>query len=1194
VPTGLTIGSTAVGFGLAAAEDYRGVYTGVVTTTDRNGWLSRLVGTGVNPSSWTINVGSSPTQSFGTTLSFASAAPTITSLGTTSGPAAGGTTVVITGTNLSSATGVKFGANAATGLTANTATSITATAPAGTGTVDITVTTAGGTSATSAADQFTYIAAPTITSLGTTSGPTAGGTSVAITGTGFTGATAVKFGTTSATGFTVNSATSITATAPAGSAGTVDITVVTVGGTSATSAADQFTYVGAPTVTSLGTTSGPTAGGTSVVITGTNFTGATAVKFGANGSMFAVNSATQITVTAPAGSAGTVDVTVVTAGGTSATSAADQFTYVGAPTVTSLATTSGPTAGGTSVVITGTNLTGATAVNFGATSATTFTVNSATSITATSPAGSGTVDITVTTAGGTSATGAGDQFTYVAAPAVTGINPTSGSTAGGTVVTITGTGFTGATAVSFGGTAATTFSVTNSTTISATTAARVAGAGLNVSVTTPGGTNSANTFYTYAAPSAKLYYITQATGTPAVGDSLWVANTDGTGSTKLQDDNLIENPNALALDLSKHRAFVADSFGGQQKIYTIDLNGTAPVTPVLFYTMGTTPVGGLLMGGPNDMQVDLANGYLYYISTGGSGGTPASGDSLWRINLDGTNNALLFDASSIANASTLALDLPNHRIFVADSFAGQNKIYTVDLSGSFPATPVLFLTIGTAPVGGGPLGGPTCMRVDAAHNLLYYTTTGGSGSTAASGDTLWKVNLDGSGNGVVTDAVAANPNALALDIPNNRALVADSFNGQQALYSINLTTGEATSFISGINLTTHNGIAFAGPTVTTNAATLVTGSGATLNGTANAQNNPGVTVSFDYGTTTAYGTNVAATPSSVSGSTDTSVSAILTGLSAGTYHFRVNAGGVAGADQTFTTTASLPTVTSISPTSGPTAGGTPVVITGTNFTGATAVKFGVTNAAGFVVNSATSISATAPAGAGTVDVTVTTVGGTSATGAGDQFTYVPAPTVASISSTKANGSYNAAVLVPITVTFSAAVTVTGTPTLALNSGGSASYGSGSGTSTLTFNYTVGAIDNATLLDCSSTTALALAGGTINATTGGTAANLTLPTPGGANSLGVNKALVIDTTPPTITSIVRQNPTGQTTASNVVTFRVTYSEPVTVPGASNFSVVAVNGSSIVGTVTSVTGSGTTRDVTVTITSGTGEFRLRGVN
>ncbi|MDR6769124.1 hypothetical protein J2W88_004432, partial [Acidovorax delafieldii] len=151
----------------------------------------------------------------------------------------------------------------------NSATQITATAPAGTGTVDVRVTTPIGTSATSAADQYTYVAAPTVTSISPTAGPTGGGTSVVITGTNFTGATAVSFGATAATGFTVNSATQITATAPAGSAGTVDVRVTTTGGTSATSAADQYTYVAAPTVTSISPTAGPTGGGTSVVITGT-------------------------------------------------------------------------------------------------------------------------------------------------------------------------------------------------------------------------------------------------------------------------------------------------------------------------------------------------------------------------------------------------------------------------------------------------------------------------------------------------------------------------------------------------------------------------------------------------------------------------------------------------------------------------------------------------------------------------------------------------------------------------------------------------------------------------------------------------------------------------------------------------------------------------------------------------------------
>ena len=97
----------------------------------------------------------------------------------------------------------------------------------------------------SAAGQYTYLPAPAVTQLSTTIASTAGGTSVTLTGTGFTGATQVMFGSVPATTFTVNSATSITATSPPQSPpGLIDITVTTPGGTSATGAADQLGYSG--------------------------------------------------------------------------------------------------------------------------------------------------------------------------------------------------------------------------------------------------------------------------------------------------------------------------------------------------------------------------------------------------------------------------------------------------------------------------------------------------------------------------------------------------------------------------------------------------------------------------------------------------------------------------------------------------------------------------------------------------------------------------------------------------------------------------------------------------------------------------------------------------------------------------------------------------------------------------------------
>ena len=95
------------------------------------------------------------------------------------------------------------------------------------------------------------------------------------------------------------------------------------------------------------------------------------------------------------------------------------------------------------------------------------------------------------------------------------------------------------------------------------------------------------------------------------------------------------------------------------------------------------------------------------------------------------------------------------------------------------------------------------------------------------------------------------------------------------------------------------------PVVGTLAATVIAGTSVTLNGTVNAWNNSS-TVTFDYGPTTAYGTNLSASPATVTGGSSTAVSLALTGLASGTtYHFRVNGmnalGTTNGGDLTFTT-----------------------------------------------------------------------------------------------------------------------------------------------------------------------------------------------------------------------------------------------------------------------------------------------------
>ncbi len=180
------------------------------------------------------------------------------------------------------------------------------------------------------------------------------------------------------------------------------------------------------------------------------------------------------------------------------------------------------------------------------------------------------------------------------------------------------------------------------------------------------------------------------------------------------------------------------------------------------------------------------------------------------------------------------------------------------------------------------------------------------------------------------------------------------------------------------------------PIVTTGTATSITGTAATLNGTVNDNGVATTGISFDYGTDddfqdpdNPYPNNIAATTPTggtlAANSGSTAASLDITGLSpATTYHFRLNATGsgatINGDDATFITP-DVPAVGGIAPTSGTTAGGTTVIISGVNFTNAGIVSFGSTAAASYNVDGDAQITAVSPASsAGVVDVIVTTPG----------------------------------------------------------------------------------------------------------------------------------------------------------------------------------------------------------------------------
>jgi hypothetical protein len=167
--------------------------------------------------------------------------PAVTGVSPDAGPAAGGATVTITGSNLTAASSVTFGSIPASHFSLISKNKITASPPAETaGTVNVKVTTPVGISRAVIADKYTYVAKPTITAISPASGPV-GGAKVTIIGADFTFVNTVLFGTTPAHYKVINS-TTIDAAAPAEAVGVVNVRIKTVGGNSAFTRHDKYTY----------------------------------------------------------------------------------------------------------------------------------------------------------------------------------------------------------------------------------------------------------------------------------------------------------------------------------------------------------------------------------------------------------------------------------------------------------------------------------------------------------------------------------------------------------------------------------------------------------------------------------------------------------------------------------------------------------------------------------------------------------------------------------------------------------------------------------------------------------------------------------------------------------------------------------------------------------------------------------------
>lgn len=231
------------------------------------------------------------------------APPTLTSFTPANGLQ--GSTVVITGTGFSSITTVSVNDVNAPAFTVNSTTQITVTIPASATSGKIKVTNTLGT----ATSVNTFYVTPFISAINPTSG--AAGSTLTITGTNLAAAT-IKFNSTSVTPAT-NTNTSITVIVPSIASGSVNITVVNLGGTSNSK---TFTVTSPVVLNEIVATANIT--GQLILLKGSNLLGATKVYFGNVAADIYTNTSTVVTSIIPASLAvGNYTVTVVTSNGTS-------------------------------------------------------------------------------------------------------------------------------------------------------------------------------------------------------------------------------------------------------------------------------------------------------------------------------------------------------------------------------------------------------------------------------------------------------------------------------------------------------------------------------------------------------------------------------------------------------------------------------------------------------------------------------------------------------------------------------------------------------------------------------------------------------------------------------------------------------------------------------------------------------------
>ncbi|MDO7875684.1 Ig-like domain repeat protein [Hymenobacter sp. ASUV-10] len=1050
----------------------------------------------------------------------------------------------------------------------------------------------GFVASTSAALTQVVNAASTTTTLSSSANPATPGQSVTLTatvavvapGSGTpTGTVTFKDGSTTLGTGTLNAARQATFTTSALSTGSHSLTAVYAGtaGYGPSTSAGLTQQVGnTATATTLSSSLNPSTDGQAVSFTATvaagsgTPTGTVTFKDGSttlgtgtlNGSGVASFSTSSLSV-------GSHSLTAVYGGATglaSSTSAA--LTQVvnapPVPAISSLSPSSGPV--GTSVVISGSGLGGASSVSFDGVAQTTISANTATSLTVAVPAGATTGDVVVNTPGGTSnaltftVTPPAPVVTSVAAPAdgtyrigqfltflVSFDQPVTVSTAGGTPVMLLTIGSTtrGVTYLSGSTTSTLTFrylvqageldlnGVTLGGSIAANNGTLRNATGTNALLTlrnvaplsgvlvdgvapTPTLSTTAPSPSSSSAITVTITFAEPVTGLTAA--SLTVSNgTPGVLSGSGTTYTLIVTATASGPVTVQVPAGAAEDAAGNPSAASSTLSVTYSPPPVAISSFTpTSGTGGTVVtitgnGFTGATAVTINNGAVASYTVNSDTqltATVAAGNTTGLIRVTApagtgvsSTNFVVGPAVTSVTAATANGTYRAGQVLQFSVVFSQN--ITVSTSGG---TPSLDLTVGST-----------------VRQAVYSSTAGNTasfryvivaGDLDTDGVTLGStINLNG---GTIRNSAGADADPDLRNVASAAGLRVDAVAPTVAITSpAGSSTGTSPIPITITFSETVTGFATSDVTVTGGSRGTLSGSGTTY--------------------------TISVTPAANSTSVTVSVAAGVAPDAAGN--------GNAAAPAFTIAYVPLPDITSFTPTSGPV--GTTVVLTGTYFTGATAVAFNGVAATSFTVTSATRITAVVPVGVSAGKLSVTTANGTALS------TGSFAPTVPAVLSVAApaNASYGVGQALDFNVTFDQVVTATGTVRLPLTVGSTArnaSYASGNGSRVLTFRYVVvsGELDaNGVVLGTSITT---VGGGIRNA--GNSSANLAL------NNVAPTTGVLVDGVLPTV---ALSSPAGSSTSTAPIPLTITFSEPVT--GLSLAALTVGNG-----TAANLSGSGST--------------------